>query len=162
MWKSSHYIVASRIAHHYKLDKYQSLFLKIGSIVPDFKPTCYYKRHTRDNWESYTNRLLNRLTERNKTLLFYYDFGKLLHFYCDFYTRPHNTSSLKNFISNHINWERELDLLVKKYFILKVNNDLDKMRSRYNSENSNKVVTDLMYIQSICFYLCKEVGLSSV
>lgn len=162
MWKSSHLTVASRISDYYRLGKYQSLFLKIGSIIPDLKPTCYYKRHIRNNWENYTSRLLNRSVNRKKSLLFYYDFGKLLHFYCDFYTRPHTCNSLSGFLSNHVAWERNLNSLIKRYFSLEVHIPLEEIKRKYISENKLRVNIDLKYIQSICFYLCEEVGLSSV
>ena len=159
MLKSSHFTVASRIADYYNLNRYQSLCLEFGIIIPDLKPACYYRRHIRKNWESYTNRLLNRLVNRRKTLLFYYDFGKLLHFYCDFYTRPHTSTSILGFLESHVSWEHDLNKLIKEYFTLEAHKPLKQLQSMYKHNEEKKILIDLKYIQSICCYLCKEVGL---
>lgn len=161
--------MAVRLADALSLTKKQKLVLVFGSLVPDLKPSCYYKPHTLENWVRYTDKMLMRIKQETKTSLYYYRFGKLLHLYADFYTRPHNTSNLLDFISNHVKWEKELDRQVTRLFTIShntVSDSLISLRKSYDkvkgdrcSSLSLNVALDLTYIQSMCYCLCLEVGL---
>lgn len=164
MWKHSHYIVASRIADICDLGKMQSYALKWGSIIPDMKPSCFLKPHTYQNWRGYTNKLLLKLTDSRKGIIYFYNFGKLLHFYADFFTKPHNSDNLHDFLDSHVKWERELDKQTTKLFTLSCNinsDSLKDLRKSYNKQITvdSSVALDLEYIQTVCYYLCLEVGL---
>lgn len=167
MWKHSHYIVASRVSSIFGLTKLQRLALIYGSIVPDLKPSCYYKPHTYKNWGRYTNNLLSRLKLQDVNILFYYRLGKLLHLYTDFFTRPHNSSNIHDFISNHVKWERELDKRITSLFELDCNIVPSSFQGLVDSYNAyykedmfiDGIMLDLKYIQLICYYLCFKVDL---
>lgn len=169
MWKHSHYIVAVRLADAFSLTKIQKLVLVYGSLVPDLKPSCYYKPHTVENWTRYTNKMLSRVKQEDRTSLYYYRLGKLLHLYADFYTRPHNTSNLLDFLNNHVKWEKELDRQITRLFTVSHNTaftSLSSLRRSYDDIKDTKtsslslnVALDLTYIQSMCYCLCLEVGL---
>lgn len=153
MWKHSHAYVAKQLSSFYNVKGIKKHALIFGSIFPDIKPSCFYRRHTYSNWNFFYFKLEHDLNNTNKkNISYYFKLGILLHFSCDFFTRPHNNDKFYDFVKGHNKWERELDsCLASNFKVLEYNSEksLNFWLDCYNMEDSI-VAVDCHYINRIC------------
>ncbi len=118
MRKKSHIALASFLAKECENSYINNnrLMFRIGSILPDIKPSFLYKRHeyntTVEDLEAYTQKMLSNpnLSSRKKALML----GQISHYVADYFTYPHNDFFLGN-LKEHCEYEETLKRMLKAY-----------------------------------------------
>lgn len=169
MLKYSHSLVAERIADKYKLSFINRVALVFGSVLPDCRPSCFLRPHTKDNWSKEMEKLFVRLQkEKRHNFKFFIELGTLLHMYADFFTFPHTNLNIHYIKSGHAKWERQLHKELKRCFkiinvsfIGSIDVDIDDISALYYKELSS-IKTDCNYIILISSLVCQKVGLEEI
>ncbi len=97
MRKKSHISLARYMVHSIGdegLKKHKFSFY-LGSILPDIKPSFFYKKHEMTGTFPHVKKFIERLSEGEKAMekrgkKYYLDLGQVSHYLADYFTFPHN------------------------------------------------------------------------
>lgn len=127
--KKSHISLAKYIvdhSHNKGLKKHRYAFY-IGSILPDIKPSFFYRKHEFTGTFPPIQRMIHKLSEWNTQsgkcfkrrgttagVHYYLKLGQVSHYLADYFTFPHNRI-YKGGLREHNRYERDLKHGLKKY-----------------------------------------------
>lgn len=121
MRKKSHISLAKFLVNNMQVEdlKEHKKAFYLGSILPDIKPSFLTKRHTFEDTFGILIDEIKKITvdyDINKGINGYYarHLGVITHYLSDYCTFPHN-SIFEGSITEHIHYEKELKLSLKKY-----------------------------------------------
>lgn len=92
--------------------KKHKLSFYLGSILPDIKPSFFYKKHEITRTFPDVQRHIRRLSEGEKAVgkksrKYYMDLGQVSHYLADYFTFPHNTI-YPGGLKEHCSYEEKL------------------------------------------------------
>lgn len=121
MRKKSHISLARYIVERLddtELKKHRTSFY-IGSILPDIKPSFFYRRHEISRTFPAVSRHIARLSQKQKDhqkkgCRYFMDLGQITHYLADYFTFPHNRS-YSGGIREHCSYEEKLKKDLRHY-----------------------------------------------
>lgn len=145
--------------------KFNSNFLQLGSIMPDLIPDKRNMAHyLPDSYSFVMNGVKEVRGGEGKSIEeISYQLGVITHFLADFFCLAHNDEILRKNLWKHFKYEFALHhTLTSVHLIENKNCYLDPLnieewlkKEHYNYLKVNSgVVTDVLYIQKICYSVC--------
>lgn len=120
MRKKSHISLARDIVHSSDddgLKKHRWAFY-LGSILPDIKPSFFYKKHEFSGTFGQVKKeialLSGKQEEKEHRTKYYRDLGQITHYIADYFTFPHNKIYPGN-LKDHCSYEEQLKLRLREY-----------------------------------------------
>lgn len=149
MRKKSHISLARYLVKRLddtELKKHRTSFY-IGSILPDIKPSFFYKRHEISKTFPLVSRHIARLSQeqtnnQKKGCRYFMDLGQITHYLADYFTFPHNRS-YSGGIREHCSYEEKLKKDLRQYI---KSGAAD--RQHWNTENFDSAKALCQFIQN--------------
>ncbi len=124
MRKKSHITLAKYLVNESRdkdLQKHKYAFY-IGSVLPDIKPSFFYKRHEITETFPKQKEQIQRLSssdlpsEEQHSAKYYRHLGEISHYLADYFTFPHNHKFTGGF-RQHCSYEQELKKKLRQHII---------------------------------------------
>lgn len=150
MRKKSHLSLARYLVYsldNEELNRHRFSFY-FGSILPDLKPSFFYKRHEIEETFSIVKNRIRKMNEwdrmgKKKDFRYFLNLGQISHYLADYFTFPHN-KFYQGGLRGHCSYEEKLKKDLRRYL---------KRQKRRIGKQRRKNPADFGSVGALCGYI---------